>query len=374
MKKAGKIILFSILGLAVIGTFIYLWQKSRPEKMVYEILTPETGTIENKTVATGKVEPRDEILIKPQISGIVSEVLKEAGEMIKEGEVIAKVKVIPEMGQLNSAESRVRVADINLEQAQLEYDRQSKLYSNGVISKEEYETAQASFKKSKEERENAQDALDIVKDGISKKFAQLSNTQIRSTITGMILDVPIKTGNSVIQANTFNDGTTIASVADMGDLIFNGKIDETEVGRVKEGMPIILTIGALNSQKFDAVLEYISPKGVEENGAVLFEIKAAATVPDSVYIRAGYSANAEIVLAKADSVITIPESSVEFVNDSSFVYLVKSETPEQEFERKQVEVGLSDGVKIEIKEGITLNDKIRGNQMDAKKLKELAKK
>jgi HlyD family secretion protein len=369
-KKVGKIILFSLLGLMVLGTFWFLWEKSRPEVTVYEVVAPETGTIENKTVATGKVEPRDEILIKPQISGIVSEVLKEAGEKVNAGDVIAKVKVIPEMGQLNSAESRVRVADINLEQAQLEYDRQTKLYSTGVISKEEYETAQASFKKAKEERENAQDALDIVKEGISKKFAQLSNTQIRSTITGMILDIPIKAGNSVIQANTFNDGTTIASIADMGDLIFNGKIDETEVGRVKEGMPITLTIGALNSQKFKAVLEYIAPKGVEENGAVLFEIKAAATIPDSVYIRAGYSANAEIVLAQADSVITIPESSIEFDNDSSFVYIVKTVSPEQIFERKQVQVGLSDGVKIEIKEGLTLVDRIRGNAIDPKKLKE----
>jgi HlyD family secretion protein len=186
----------------------------------------------------------------------------------------------------------------------------------------------------------------------------------------MILDVPIKAGNSVIQANTFNDGTTIASVADMNDMIFKGKIDETEVGRIKEGMPIALTIGALNSEKFDAVLEYISPKGVEENGAVLFEIKAAVKVPPGVYVRAGYSANAEIVLAKAENVIAIPESSVEFSNDSAFVYVMKQEKPEQEFEKKNVEVGLSDGIKIEIKKGLAETDKIRGNAIDPKKNKD----
>ena len=366
MKKVGKIILFVFIGLVVLGTFLFLWQKSRPKEIQYEVIAPEKGSIENKTVATGKVEPRDEILIKPQISGIVSEVLKEAGEMIKAGDVIAKVKVIPEMGQLNSAESRLKVADINLTQAKLEFERQTKLYQNKVIAKGEFEASEAAHKKAVEERENAQDALDIVKEGISKKFAQLSNTQIRSTITGMILDVPIKAGNSVIQANTFNDGTTIAAVADMSDMIFKGKLDETEVGKVKEGMPITLTIGALNSKKFTAILEYVSPKGLEENGAILFELKAAAKIPDSVYVRAGYSANAEIVLERADSVITVPESSVEFSNDSAFIYVVKTEVPKQTFDRKHVQVGLSDGIKMEIKEGIDLTDKIRGAILDPK--------
>jgi HlyD family secretion protein len=366
MKKVGRIILFVILGALVVSTFVFLWNKSRPKVTVYEIVSPATGTVGNKTVATGKVEPRDEILIKPQISGIVSDVLKEAGQMVAVGEVIASVKVIPEMGQLNSSESRLNVAEINLQQIETEYTRQSRLYKKGVISKEEFDTAEASYQKAKEEKSNAQDALDIVRDGVSKKYAKLSNTQIRSTISGMILDVPIKTGNSVIQANTFNDGTTIASVANMNDLIFRGNIDETEVGRVKEGMPITLTIGALSSTKFDAVLEYISPKGTELNGAVLFEMKAAVKVPDSVFIRAGYSANAEIVLAQAIDVLTIPESSLEFSNDSAFVYRVKTEIPQQEFEKKQVVVGLSDGINIEIKEGLTLEDKIRGNVVEDK--------
>ena len=366
MKKVGKIILFVLLGLVVLSTFMFLWNKSRPEVTVYEIVSPETDSVENKTIATGKIEPRDEILIKPQISGIVSEVLKEAGQMINVGEVIATVKVIPEMGQLNSAESRLRVAEINLKQIETEYTRQSQLYKNGVISKEEFDMSEAAYQKSKEEKSNAQDALDIVRKGVSKKYASLSNTQIRATISGMILNVPIKAGNSVIQANTFNDGTTIASVANMNDLIFRGNIDETEVGKVKEGMPILLTVGAINTVKFNATLEYISPKGLEQNGAVLFEIKAAVQVPDSVFIRAGYSANAEIVLAKSSDVLTVPESTIEFSNDSAFVYVMKGESP-QVFDKKQVVIGLSDGIKIEIKEGLTLQDKIRGNEISKKK-------
>jgi RND family efflux transporter, MFP subunit len=367
MKKVGKIILFVFLGAIVLATFVFLYQKSRPEVTVYEIVTPVMDTIENKTIATGKVEPRDEILIKPQISGIVSEVLKEAGQMIKVGDVIATVKVIPEMGQLNSAESRVRVAEINLKQIETEYARQKQLFDDKIISKEEYDQSKSVYDKAIEEKDNATDALDIVREGVSKRYANLSNTQIRSTITGMILDVPIKAGNSVIQANTFNDGTTIASVANMNDLIFRGNIDETEVGKIREGMPMNIAIGAIIGQKFDAGLEYIAPKGVEQNGAVLFEMKAAVTVPDSVFIRAGYSANAEIVLANADNVIVIPESCVEFSNDSAFVYKLTAEKPEQAFDRNYIKTGLSDGINIEVKSGLNLEEKIRGNVLNNKK-------
>ncbi|MCL1937964.1 MAG: efflux RND transporter periplasmic adaptor subunit [Candidatus Azobacteroides sp.] len=370
MKKVGKFILFALVGVIVLSTFVFLWNKSRPKVTVYEIVSPIIGTVENKTIATGKVEPRDEILIKPQISGIVSEVLREAGQMVKMGDVIATVKVIPEMGQLNSAESRLRVAEINLKQIELEFSRQAQLYKKGVISKEEFDASEANINKANEEKSNAQDALEIVREGVTKKYAKLSNTQIRSTITGMILDVPIKAGNSVIQANTFNDGTTIASVANMNDLIFRGNIDETEVGKVKEGMPLSLTIGAIINRKFDAVLEYISPKGTEQSGAVLFEIKAAMQVPDSVFIRAGYSANAEIVIAKAADVLTIPESTIEFSNDSAFVYVLKEEKPKQVFDKKQITIGLSDGVNVEIKDGLSMENKIRGNAIDTRMKKD----
>ena len=286
-----------------IGTFIFLYQKSKPKTTVYETVTPEIADLEKTTVATGKVEPRDEVLIKPQISGIISEVYKEAGQTIKQGEVIAKVKVIPELGQLNSAESRVRVAEISTAQAETDHERIKKLYNDKLISREDYEKSEVEIKKAREELQTAKDALEIIKEGITKNSASFSSTLIRSTIDGLILDVPIKVGNSVIMSNTFNDGTTIATVANMNDLIFKGKIDETEVGRIHEGMPVKLTIGALQNLTFDAELEYISPKGVEENGANQFEIKAAVHAPDSVQIRSGYSANAEIVLQRAQKVL-----------------------------------------------------------------------
>ena len=369
VKKILRIIFLVLVGAAVVGTFYFLWKKAQPVITMYEVVTPKRDSVETKTVATGKVEPRDEVLIKPQMSGIISELLKEAGQMVKEGEIIAKIKVIPEMVQLNSAESRVRVAKISLEQIEATYKRDEDLHKQGVISKEDYETSLANYKKAQEEAENAQDALEIIREGISRKSASSSTTQVRSTITGMILDVPIKVGNSVIQSNTFNDGTTIASVADMNNMIFRGKVDETEVGRIHEGMPIKLTVGALDSRTFDATLEYVAPKGVEENGAVLFEIKAAVQMPEDAFIRAGYSANAEIVLKRATDVLTVPESCVEFSGDSTFVQIVKQEKPEQLFEKRAVTVGLSDGIKIEVKEGLAEGDKIRGGIVAANRNK-----
>lgn len=363
MKKYTKFIFIGLFVFVLIWTFVFLWKKSRPVTVEYQIVTPVIGAIEKKTVATGKVEPRDEVLIKPQISGIVSEVCKEAGQSVKAGEVLAKVKVIPEMGTLSAAESRVNVAQINLRQTQKEYDRTKELYKGKVIASEEFERAETEWMRAKEELQNAQDNLEIVRDGIAKRSSQFSNTQIRATITGMILDVPIKVGNSVIQSNNFNDGTTIATIADMSDMIFKGKIDETEVGRIKEGMPLTLTIGALQDMKFNAILEYISPKSIEENGAILFEIKAAAEVPDSVFVRAGYSANAEIILDRCQEVLTIPESTVEFQQDSTFVQVVTAEEPELELQRRYVKLGLSDGINIQVKEGLTTSDKIRGGKI-----------
>lgn len=351
MKKYLKITLLVVVAAIFIGTFIFLYQKSKPKTTIYETVTPEIADLEKTTVATGKVEPRDEVLIKPQISGIISEVYKEAGQTIKQGEVIAKVKVIPELGQLNSAESRVRVAEISTAQAETDHERIKKLYNDKLISREDYEKSEVEIKKAREELQTAKDALEIIKEGITKNSASFSSTLIRSTIDGLILDVPIKVGNSVIMSNTFNDGTTIATVANMNDLIFKGKIDETEVGRIHEGMPVKLTIGALQNLTFDAELEYISPKGVEENGANQFEIKAAVHAPDSVQIRSGYSANAEIVLQRAQKVLAVPEGIIEFSGDSTFVWVMTDSIPEQKFERRQIKTGMSDGIKLEIKEG-----------------------
>jgi HlyD family secretion protein len=361
MKKVFRILLLVVLAAVVLGTFYALWKKSRPIEKVYKIERVVRGDIQNTSVATGKVAPRDEIMIKPQISGIVSELRKEAGDLVKEGEVIATVKVIPEMGQLNSAESRVRLAEISLEVTKTEYERQRQLFEAGVIAQEEMDQSQATYDKAQEELQNSKDALDIVKEGSSKRSSDISNTQIRSTITGMILDIPVKVGSSVIQSNTFNEGTTIATVADMSDLIFIGNVDETEVGRVHAGMPVKLTIGAVENRSFDATLEYISPQGVEQNGAILFQIKAAATIPDSITIRANYSANAEIVLAKSEGVLTLPESTVTFTTDSTYVWLATDTlAKKQVFERRDIKTGLSNGIMIEVTEGLVEGDPVRG--------------
>ena len=264
------------------------------------------------------------------------------------------------VGTLNSAESRVRLAELNAKQGETDFSRVEKLFEDKLVSREDYEKAEVSVKQAREELQTAKDNLEIVKEGITKNSASFSSTLIRSTIDGLILDVPVKAGNSVIMSNTFNDGTTIATVANMNDLIFRGKIDETEVGRVHEGMPVKLTIGALQNLSFDATLEYISPKGVEENGANQFEIKAAIQVPDTVMIRSGYSANAEIVLERAQKALTLPESTIEFSGDSTFVYVMTDSVPAQKFERKEVKVGMSDGIKIVIKDGVDGKSKVRG--------------
>lgn len=363
-KKFLKIGLLVAVAAIFVWTFVFLWQKSRPEITVYNVTSPEVTDLEKTTVATGKVEPRDEVLIKPQISGIIDVLYKEAGQTVKKGEVIAKVKVIPELGTLAAAESRVRLAEINGQQAETDFARLETLYKDGLICSEEYEKGRVTVEQAREELQAAQDNRDIVRDGITQSSADISSTLIRSTIDGLILDVPVKVGNSVIMANTMNDGTTIATVADMNDLIFRGNIDETEVGRVHEGMPVKITIGALQDLSFEAKLEYISPKATEENGANQFEIKAALSVPDSVTIRSGYSANAEIVLEHAQQTLAIPEGAVEFSGDSTFVYVLTDSVPQQQFERRPVQVGMSDGIRIAVKSGITQQDKVRNGEKE----------
>ncbi len=361
MKKYIKIAVAVVVALLFVWTFYFLYQKSLPKTVTYDLVSPEHTDLEVSTMVTGKIEPRDEIDIKPQISGIIAEIYKEAGQTVKEGEVIAKVKVIPEMSSLNSAQSRVRLADISLKQAQTDFDRMQRLFEDKLVSAEEFEKSEVSLKQSKEEKVAADDNLEIVKEGISKSNASLSSTFIRSTITGLILDIPVKVGNSVIMSNTFNDGTTIATVADMTNLIFKGKIDETEVGRISEGMPVKITLGALQDVSMDARLEYISPKGVEENGANQFEVKAAISVPDSVVIRSGYSANASIVLKSAKDVIALPESVLEFRGDTSFVYVMTDSVPAQVFDRREVKLGMSDGIKVELKGGVEMSDRVRSS-------------
>ena len=371
MKRYSKLIIAAIIALIFIGTFVFLWQKSQPKEIVYNEFTPKKEDIQKTTIITGKIEPRNEVNIKPQISGIIAELYKEPGEYVNAGDVIAKVKVIPDMGQLSSAESRVRLADINLKQVQVDFERVENLHNQNLISDDEFDKSRQQLRQATEEKSAAVDALQVVRDGVSQSNAKASSTLIRSTISGIILDIPVKVGNSVINSNTFNDGTTIATVANMNDLIFRGNIDETEVGQLVMGIPMKITIGALQDLKFDAALEYISPKAVESNGANQFEIKAAVKLASlsgksglsGGTLRSGYSANAEIILDRAEKVLTVPESAIEFSGDSTFVYVIKGKDKLKTYERTEVTTGLSDGVNIEIKKGITAKDKVRGPEI-----------
>ena len=392
MKKYFKIVIALLVALVFIGMFVFLWMKSQPKPDVYEEFTPEVMDLKKTTVVTGKIEPRNEVNVKPQISGIIAEIMKEAGDHVQAGEVIARVKVIgeviarvkviPDMQQLSSAQARVRLATVNAQQAKTDLDREQVLFDKGLVSADEYDKIRQAYRQAREEVTAATDQLQVVRDGVSKSNASASSTLIRSTITGLILDIPVKVGNSVILSNTFNDGTTIATVANMGDLIFRGNIDETEVGSLVAGMPMQITIGAMQDLTFDATLEYISPKAVESNGANQFELKAAvlqrqinkqAKAPQRVgekgisaaQIRSGYSANANIVLAEVKQALTIPESAIEFSDGNTFVYVIKGEGDKKEYERRSVKTGLSDGIRIEILSGITKKDLIRGPKIIA---------
>ena len=359
MKKIFKYIVVALIAIVFLGTFIFLFVKSKPKEVQYQELTVEKADIQRTTVVTGKITPRNEVNIKPQINGIIAELYKEAGQQVERGEVIAKLTVIPDMNSLSSAQSRVRLAEINLKQAQTNFDREQALYEKNLVSAEEYDQVKQQLNQAKEEAAAAQDALEVVRDGVSKSNAKSSSTLVRSTVSGLILDIPVKVGNSVIQANTMNDGTTVATVANMNDLIFDGQIDETEVGALSEGMPVVISIGALQDYSFDATLEYISPKAVENNGANQFEIKAAVKTDPARKIRSGYSANAEIVLQRVEQVLAVSESALEFSGDSTFVFLKGADG----FVRTPVTTGVSDGINIEIKEGLKEGDVVRGNQI-----------
>ncbi|MBO6051898.1 MAG: efflux RND transporter periplasmic adaptor subunit [Bacteroidales bacterium] len=359
MKKGLKIIIFTLIGLIFIGTFVFLFQKSRKKEIQYNEYEVAKMDIQREALITGKISPRNEVAIKPQINGIIAELYKEAGQEVKENEVIAKLKVIPDMNSLSAAQSRVRLAEINYEQSLSNYKREKMLYDQKLISQESFEKTTQLLNQAREEKSAAQDALEIIRDGVSSTNATSSSTLVRSTISGLILDVPVKVGNSVIQANTLNDGTTVATIANMNDLIFTGSVDETEVGTLQEGMPLIITIGALQNLSFEATLEYIAPKATESNGTNKFEIKAAVLPQKEHKIRSGYSANAKIILEQANDVLAIPESALEFEGDSTFVYVKK----DGNFTRQAVTTGLSDGINIQITNGLKEGDKVRGSQI-----------
>ncbi len=367
MKKFFRILMWAVIALIFVGTFVYLILNSRDKDITYELVSPTTETIERTTVLTGDIEPRDEIEIKPQISGIISEILVEPGDHVNYGDIIAKIKVIPEASSLSSAENRIRVAKISLEEARLTYERTKTLYDKKYESREKYETDYAAYERAKQELEQANDQLRIVRDGVSAFDTQGSNTLVKSTVTGIVLEVPVKVGSSVIQSNTFNDGTTIAKIADMTDLIFKGKIDETEVDLLKEGMNVKIAVGAIQGSDYSAVIEKIAPMATEENGTNTFEVKAALHTTDNEKLRAGYSANATVVLEKADNVLSIPERLVEYANDSTFVYVLTSgDAKPQKFDKVAITTGLSNGLNIEVKtpSKINLKSQLRGNKLD----------
>lgn len=357
IKKIIKISLLIIV-LAIFGyTIFFLYQKSQKPPVVFQTVSPFDTVIVKKTVATGSIIPRKEVNMKSRVSGVVEKFFVVAGQEIKEGDVIARIKIIPNMASLQSAETRISQAKVSLDNVTLEYERNKKLLEQGVISKADFLPSDLKYKSADVELESAEDNLQILKEGVSKSMETASNTIVKSTIRGMVLDVPIKEGSSVIESNTFNEGTTIAIVANMGEMIFEGKLDESEVGKVKEGMPLVLTVGAIDNETFNANLEYIAPKGVAENGAIQFLIRAAMNKEkNSTFLRAAYSASADIILAKKDKVMAIPESVLQFDKSKAFVEIEKSPNV---YEKKYIKTGLSDGINIEVLEGLTKKDKIK---------------
>ncbi|MCG8322045.1 MAG: efflux RND transporter periplasmic adaptor subunit [Cytophagales bacterium] len=355
MKKAIRAILILIVigSLGFLGFFVY--QKTDTPGQVFEIDSTFVTNIERKTVATGAINPRKEIEIKSQVSGVVEKLFVEPGDNIKAGQLIGKIRIIPDVVALNNAEANLKEAIINFKNAEKELNRQKKLFSERVISEFDYNQFLLTYNLNRQQVDAAESNLQLIKEGASKKSGAVSNL-VRSTVAGMILDVPVKEGNFVIETNTFNDGTTIASVADMNEMIFEGKVDEAEVGKLVEGMALKLTVGALDSVEFVANLEYISPKGLEEEGAIQFEVRAAVDLLTDQFLRAGYSANADIVLERKDSVLAIKESNITFEDDKTYVELMVGE---QEFEKREIKTGLSDGINIEILSGLTKNDLIK---------------
>lgn len=358
MKKSVTIIILIVIVLAFASSMYYLYQKNSEDPIVYETEQAEKRDVVKKTVATGSILPLEEVLIKPNISGVIEEVYVEGGDYVKTGDLLAKIKVVPNLSSLNDASDAIDRAKIDLNDQQRNYDRQKKLFEKGVVPKTDLERAEVAFDQARQTYNAANKRYDIIKTGTARGYGNQANTLIRSTVSGMVLDVPVEKGNQVIESNTFNEGTTIAAIADVEKMIFEGKVDESEVGKIKEDLPLEITVGAIEDQVFDAVLDYIAPKGVEENGAIQFEIKGTLTKQDTVFIRAGLSANASIILARANDVLTIKEALVQFDRDTKKPF-VEVEKSNQQFERKDLELGISDGIYVEVKSGLSPQQNIK---------------
>ncbi len=357
MNKFVKYGLIAILVLGALWAATYFIKTNSKSAITYETKKPFVSSIELKTVATGKVIPQEEIEIKPQITGIIEKLNKEEGDVVNVGDLIATIRVVPNEQALNQSRGRVRNAELALNNLKIEYDRNKKLYDRGVISNQDFINLQLQYNQAEQELENARADYQIILKG-SAGGATNANTNILATINGTILEIPVEVGDQVILANNFNEGTTVATIADLGKMIFEGQVDEGEVGNLKVGMPLEISLGALEDQTFDATLKFIAPKGVEEAGAVKFKIEGDVAVTDSVLIRAGYSANASLTLQKKDSIMVIPEALLQFDRETDKPY-VEVATGDQQFERREIEIGISDGVNVEILSGLEMEDEIK---------------
>tara|TARA_R110000850_G_scaffold199977_1_gene326121 strand:- start:13705 stop:14817 length:1113 start_codon:yes stop_codon:yes gene_type:complete len=358
MKKSVTIFILLIIVITFVGALYYLYQKNAQDPTVYATETAQTTTIIKKTVATGSILPRDEVLIKPNISGIIEEILIEPGDVIKTGDLIAKLRIVPNVSNLANSRNQINTAQINLDNQRKNFERQKTLFERGVISANEFDQAEVAFRQAEQNLISARQTFDIVKTGTTSGIGSDANTDIRATVSGMVLEVPVKVGNQVIESNNFNEGTTIASIADVTKMIFEGKVDESEVGKLKVDLPLQITVGAIDNKIFDAVLDYIAPKGNAENGAIQFEIKGTIKNLDSTFIRAGLSANASIILEKAENVLAVKEGLVQYDSTTQKPF-VEVEVGDQEFERRELELGISDGIFVEIKGGVSADDKIK---------------
>ncbi len=355
MKKILSYGVIIIILLVFVGTAIFLFNKSQAKPQSYTIDTVINTTIVKKTVATGKVIPRREIEVKSQVSGVVEKVYVVAGQTVKKGDIIAKITLRPSMLNVNSAESQVQSAKINLQNSEDEYNRQKKLFAQKLVSESEYNKFLVSYNLQREALSNAENNLLLLKSGVTKNSDKVSNL-IPATVDGMILDVPNKEGAFIVETSTFQSGTSLAALADMNDMIFEGLVDESEVGKLREGMELLLNIGALQGKPFTATLEYISPKGVTDQGTIKFQIRAAVKLNKDLFLRANYSANADIVLEKKENVVTINEGNLIIEDKANFVEV---ETGPQKFEKREVKTGVSDGINIEIVSGLKVGEKIK---------------
>tara|TARA_B100002019_G_scaffold292590_1_gene316263 strand:+ start:1909 stop:3033 length:1125 start_codon:yes stop_codon:yes gene_type:complete len=353
LKNTAVVILFFGVVFAI-GYFIRTNAKSLVE---YETKTPQILSIENKIVVTGKVIPEDEVEIKPQISGIIEKLFVEEGDLVSNGNLLAKVKVVPNEQSLNTAKGRLSNARLVLRNAKVEYERNKILFNKEIISRQSFDNIELSYNQAKQNVENAKSDLEIIQLG-STGGSKIANTNIRAIVQGTILEIPVKEGDQVIESNTFNAGTTIATIADLNKMIFEGKVDEAEVAKLVIGMPLKVTLGALEDIEFDAQLKFIAPKGNEEQGTVQFKVEGDVFLDDKVVVRAGYSANASLVIEKKDSIMAIPEALLQFDKETNKPY-VEIESNKGNFLRKKIRTGISDGINVEILSGIELGDKIK---------------